>query len=306
MAPSTEDNKFAQVVQKLDPPSKLLRTWELKGGVSAQVTALEIERPGGHTKKMIVRQHGAVDLKHNPHVAADEFKLLQLLCSVGLATPAPYHLDQSGEIFTTPYLVIEYIEGTPEFELAHIPDLIFQLATHLSRIHAVDCSKLDVSFLPKQESIYTEKFRERPANVDESLDGGRIWDALAPLWPFPQRNPTVLLHGDFWPGNILWKHGQLVAIIDWEDAALGDPLADVANSRLEILWAFGIDAMQEFTHQYHSLTTIDFTNLPYWDLCAALRPASKLSEWGLDYLTETTMREGLRWFVTQAFEQLSV
>lgn len=305
MTPSTENNKFQQVVQKLDPHSKLLRTWELKGGVSAQVTALEIERPDGQTKKMIVRQHGAVDLQHNPHIAADEFKLLQLLRSAGLATPAPYRLDQSGEIFATPYVVIEYIEGMPEFELARVSDLILQLATHLSRIHAVDCSKMDVSFLPEQEHIYTEKFRERPANVDESLDEGRIWDALAPLWPFPQRNPTVLLHGDFWPGNILWKDGQLVAIIDWEDAALGDPLADVANCRLEILWAFGIDAMQMFTHQYQSLTTIDFTNLPYWDLCAALRPASKLSEWGLDDLTETTMREGHRWFITQAFEKLS-
>ncbi len=39
-----EDKKFEQVVQKLDPQSKLLRTWELKGGVSAQVTALEAPR----------------------------------------------------------------------------------------------------------------------------------------------------------------------------------------------------------------------------------------------------------------------
>src|SRR2546429_1207052 len=91
-----EDNKFEQVVQKIDPQSKLLRTWELKGGVSAQVTALEIERPDGQTQKMLVRQHGQVDLKHNPRIAAEEFKLLQLLHSVRLATPRPYHLDQSG------------------------------------------------------------------------------------------------------------------------------------------------------------------------------------------------------------------
>ena len=94
MAGLKADNKFEQVVQKIDPQSKLLRTWALKGGVSAQVTALEIEQPGGHTKKMIVRQHGAVDLKHNPYIAADEFKLLQLLHSVGLAIPKPYYLDE--------------------------------------------------------------------------------------------------------------------------------------------------------------------------------------------------------------------
>ncbi len=96
MTESTEDNKFEQVVHKIDPQSKLLRTWELKGGISARVTVLEIERPDGHTQKMVVRQHGDVDLKHNPNIAADEFKLLQLLQSVGVAAPMPYHLDQSG------------------------------------------------------------------------------------------------------------------------------------------------------------------------------------------------------------------
>jgi aminoglycoside phosphotransferase (APT) family kinase protein len=306
MTPSTEDTKFAQVVQKLDPHSKLLRTWELKGGVSAQVTAIEIERPGGHTKKMIVRRHGAVDLQHNPQVAADEFKLLQLLHSVGLAAPAPYHLDQSCEIFTTPYVVIEYIDGIPEFDLEQVPDLIFQLATHLYKIHQVDLSKLDVSFLPQKAKIYAEMLRERLAKGDAPINERHIRDALVSVWPFPQRNASVLLHGDFWPGNILWKDGQLVAIIDWEDAALGDPLADVANSRLEILWACGINAMHHFTQQYQSLTTIDFTNLPYWDLCAALRPASQFAAWAPDELTETIMRERYSWFIAQALEKISV
>src|SRR6266851_2751603 len=195
MTEAKEDTKFEQVVQKLDPQSRLLRTWELKGGVSARVTALETLRPDGHTQKMIVRQHGEMDLKHNPQVAADEFKLLQLLHSVGLATPAPYRLDQSGEIFSTPYVVIEYIEGKPEFAPAHLPDLILQLATHLSRIHHVDCSHLDLSFLPQQEKIAAETLRERPTKVDESLDEGHIRDVLESVWPLPQRNTSVLLHG---------------------------------------------------------------------------------------------------------------
>jgi len=306
MPESTEDNKFEQVVHKIDPQSKLLRTWELKGGISVRVTVLEIERPDGHTQKMVVRQHGDVDLKHNPNIAADEFKLLQLLQSVGVAAPMPYHLDQSGEIFSTPYLVIAYIEGKTEFAPSNVPDFILQLATQLYRIHHVDCSHLDVSFLPQQEKRYAEKLKERPTNVDESVDEGHIRDVLESVWPLPQRNPSVLLHGDFWPGNIVWKDTQLAAVIDWEDAALGDPLADVANGRREILWAFGIDAMRSFTHQYQALTTIDFTHLPYWDLCAALRTASQIAEWATDDISKKTMREGHTWFITQAFEKLSV
>ena len=114
----------------------------------------------------------------------------------------------------------------------------------------------------------------------------------------------MLLHGDFWPGNILWRDGQIVGVIDWEDAALGDPLADIANSRLELLWAFGVEAMQRFTDHYQSLAGIDFANLPYWELYAALRRISQIAEWGLDEITEKTMRERLGWFIAQAFMNL--
>jgi aminoglycoside phosphotransferase (APT) family kinase protein len=306
MNASQKDQKFEQVVQKIDPQSKLLRAWGLKGGVSAQVTVLEIERPDRQTTKMIVRQHGDVDLQHNPQIAADEFKLLRILRSAGLATPTPYYVDLSGDIFPNPYVVIEYVEGETESVPADMNDLIQQLATHLARIHTLDCSNLDLTFLPNRDKKCAEKLRARPIHTDESLDEGHIRDILESIWPLSQQNASALLHGDFWPGNILWKDGRIIAVIDWEDAELGDPLADVANSRLEILWAFGIDAMHSFTHHYRSMTTIDFTNLPIWDLFAALRPASKISEWAADDITERRMRERHNVFITQAFERLSV
>ena len=226
--------------------------------------------------------------------------------SAGLATPAPYYVDQSGDIFPTPCVVIEYIEGNTEFALDHVADFIPQFATHLARIHAVDYSNLDLSFLPKQEQKYAKKVSERPPNLDESIDEGCIRDVLESAGRLSQHNASVLLHGDFWPGNLLWKDGRLVAVIDWEDAALGDPLADVANSRLEILWAFGIDAMHSFTQQYQSIATIDFTYLPIWDLFAALRPAFKIAEWAGDDSAEQIMRERHRFFVAQAFTNLAV
>jgi aminoglycoside phosphotransferase (APT) family kinase protein len=161
-----------------------------------------------------------------------------------------------------------------------------------------------VSFLPLQEKRVTEKLGEGPEKADEAIDEDCIRNALLADWPFPRQNRSVLLHGDFWPGNILWRNGQIVSVIDWEEAALGDPLADVANTRLELLWAFGIDAMQRFTHHYQSLTDIDFAYLPYWDLYAALRRISQIAGWGLDDSTEKAMRERLRWFVAQAFMNL--
>jgi len=314
MTRSKADQPFEQLVQIIAPQSTLLRTWPLKGGISAEMTALEIERPDGQTRRMIVRRPGAATLKRNPQAAQDEFRLLHMTQSLGLATQAPYYLDQSGTIFSTPYVVIEYIEGKPEFAPASA-DFILQLATQLATIHRVDCANLDVSFLPTTKGC--AETAKRPANVDTSLDEGRIRATLKGIWPLPQRNASVLLHGDFWPGNILWQDDQLVAVIDWEDAQVGDPLTDFAMSRLDILWIFGIDAMNAFSQQYTSMMAIDYTNLPYWDLCAALRlvrlAGADLAEWaaffapfGRHDITKQTIRAHYRFFITQAFEKLAV
>ncbi|HEX2913415.1 MAG TPA: phosphotransferase family protein [Chloroflexia bacterium] len=300
------EQQFERLAQKIDPQSSLLRAWQLHGGVSARVTALEIMKPGGQVQTMVARQHGETDLKQNPQIAADEFRLLQTLHAAGLAVPAPVYLDRSGEIFGTPCLVIEYIEGQPEFAPANLDELLFQLAEHLAAIHRLDLSKYDLPFLPDMQKRYNQKLAKRPATLDESLDEGRIRDILEAAWPLPQRNKPGLLHGDYWPGNILWQNGKLAAILDWEDAALGDPLADLGNSRLEIAWAFGIEAMHTFTRHYRSITNLDFTSLPYWDLCAALRPASKLSEWAEDSQAEKKLREGHRLFITQAYQVLGL
>ena len=300
------DQSFERLVHKFDPQSRLLRSWELQGGVSAQVTALEIERATGQRKKMVVRQHGEADLQANPHIAADEFRLLQGLQSAGLPAPKPYYVETSGDIFPTPSIVIEFVDGELEFTPSDLTGFIHQFATHLAQIHGVDKTIADLSFLPEQEARVAERLRNRPVKLDGSIDESRIRAALEAAWPWPQHNPSTLLHGDYWPGNLLWKEGQLVAVIDWEDAALGDPLSDLANSRLEILWAFGIDAMHHFTDEYQTQSPgFNLTSLAYWDLYASLHPALKFSDWAADAATEARMRERHRLFVKQAFEQLS-
>ncbi|MDQ0417337.1 aminoglycoside phosphotransferase (APT) family kinase protein [Croceifilum oryzae] len=110
MNKSITEGKIKQLSYRVDPQSKLLYSQELEGGVSAQVTMIEVEYPNGQKRKMIVRQHGEIDIKRNPQIAVDEFKLLKILHSFGLPTPEPYYLESSGEIFSTPCIVMGYIE----------------------------------------------------------------------------------------------------------------------------------------------------------------------------------------------------
>jgi aminoglycoside phosphotransferase (APT) family kinase protein len=304
MTDDLDEIALRQLVQSLEPGATLLRAWTLTGGVSARLTALEIEEPGGTKKKVVVRQHGEADRKANPRIAASEFRLLQVIRAEGVPAPAPYYLDESCRIFPTPYLVIEYLEGEAEFSPPDLPGFAQEVAAHLARIHSIAGSHPGLGFLSREEERLAQRLTKRPTIFDESLSEGLIRDALERAWPFPRHNQEALLHGDYWPGNLLWNDGRLLAIIDWEDAALGDPLADLGNSRLEILWAFGHETMNHFTRHYQSITGIDLTALPHWDLAAALRPASRLSTWGLDPATEQAMRDAHRGFVQQALALL--
>jgi aminoglycoside phosphotransferase (APT) family kinase protein len=302
MIDTSTSGRIEQLIRRLDPQSKLLRTWVLQGGISAQMTVFEVALPDGRTQKLILRQHGEVDRAANPQVATDEFRLLQALRAAGLAVPAPCYLDTSGEILPTPYLVLEYVEGEPVLAPPDLDDIIQQLATYLVHVHRVDLSDPALAFL----SRHGKGYGPRPADLDASLQEERIREALGAAWPLAHLNEPVLLHGDFWPGNVLWQDGRIVAVVDWEDASIGDPLADIGNARLELLWAFGREAMRRFTEAYRSeMPGVDFANLPYWDLCAALRPAGKLATWGLDAATETAMRQEHRWFVDRALDRLA-
>jgi aminoglycoside phosphotransferase (APT) family kinase protein len=104
-------------------------------------------------------------------------------------------------------------------------------------------------------------------------------------------------------------------VIDWEDAAVGDPLADLAISRLDLLWIYGRQPMEAFTRHYLANTTIDLRSLPYWDLYAARRLArlagADLSGWaaffqpyGRKDITEQSIRACYRLFVSHALERV--
>lgn len=307
--------KFDHIVYQLAPQFKLVRSWPLIGGSSAQMTALEITSANGETKKLIVRQPGTDTLKENrnPHAARDEFNLLHVLHAAGLPTAKPLIVDESCSLLPTPYLVMEYIEGAAEFSPANISDFVEQAATALAQIHKLDCTKLDLAFLPIQTRSILERFGQRPSDPDTSSIEWRIWDVLESVGTIPQANPPTLVHGDFWPGNLLWRDGRLAAVIDWEDAVLGDPLSDFAISRLDHLMIFGQDALQKFTQAYQSaMPQLDFTYLPCWDLCAALRAAQNLTIWGSGFaslgrpdITEQTMSDHHGLFTAQALEMLS-
>ncbi len=285
------------------PGGALRRAWQIKGGVSAEVTGIEVAAPGGVTVRLVVRRHGEVDRRQNANVARDEYRLLEIARSRGLAVPRPFFFDESGDLLPTPFLVIEYVDGKPDLAPSDPDGWIDQSVRHLVMIHAIT-APAELAFLPSQRAGPGEA----PASLDESMGEGRIREALTSAGPPIRANDAVLLHGDYWPGNLLWKDDVLVAVIDWEDARTGDPLADLAHSRLEVLWAFGPEAMEVFTGRYRARCApgLAWADLPRWDLIAALRPCGALAGWGLEGEREEMMRARHAWFVGRATGDLGI
>ncbi len=305
--------KFEQIVQIVAPQSRLLHTWSLSGGISAKMNALEVAMPDGLTHKLVVRQFDDEQSRQILHPAAKEFQLLQITNAAGLATPIPYYLDLSGQILPAPYLVIEFVAGEMVLAPANRTTYLTQLADHLAQIHRFNGTDFDLSFLGEPITACAEM--ARPV-VDRSLFAeAKIRAVLASHQLAESPTHLTLLHGDFWPGNSLWQDGQLVAVIDWEDVALGDPLIDLARSRSEIAWIFGLEAMNTFTAHYQSLMPLDYTHLPFWDLCAALRlirllgvdlaaAAAYFAPFGRHDITPQTIGRDVQSFVRQALTTL--
>lgn len=291
-------SKFANLVAAMEPQGKLLQAEPLTGGVSAQTTALTVQDGKGRISKLVARCHGQRDLERNPHIARDEFRLLSYLHAAGLPVPRPHFVDQEGIYISRPCLVCSYIPGRTITALDSLA--LRQMADTLARIHRLPID--EITFLSRQEE-YIAAWLSRPAGAMGLEAKGR--SALQGAWPWAQRNQPVLLHGDYWPGNILWQDGRLVGIIDWEDAALGDPLADLASTRLELLWACGSEAMSLFTTLYLQANPIDTANLAYYELLTALEVAPKIGNWGLDEPTHRDMETKLLSFARAAMQMIA-
>jgi aminoglycoside phosphotransferase (APT) family kinase protein len=294
-----------QAVAELEPGGQLVGVFELTGGVSANVLGLDIVTSAGCRRRVVFRQHRSADFKqHGQHVTVTEYGVLAALHRKGLAVPEPYLYDDSGAL-TAPYLIIEWVDGSTELAPEDLPAALDQMAEFLVGLHSLDPSSLP---LPELEPI-----EDPAAAVVAYLPSSEVGDhARAILGSGSLRrseNRCVLLHGDYWPGNVMWQDGHLVAVLDWEDARLGDPLADLATARVELLCRHGDEAMERFTNQYlaahhDTIGPLRLDSLALWELYVSAAALATMGDWGLEPAEEARRRRRTERFFDRAARQL--
>lgn len=284
------DAAVRRAAAEVEPGGRLVGAHELTGGVSADVVALDVESADGARRRVVFRSHRG-DAEHAYRLARKELHLLDALHRRGLAVPATIRAV-GADRDAVPWFVMAWIDGTPTVAARELPDALAQMARFLVQVHAVDPATLGVAELePIEDPVASigEYLPPTPAGakVRAAVGAGALTAGLAAR--------TVVLHGDYWPGNVLWRDGRLLAVVDWEDACVGDPLADLATARVELECRYGTDAMERFTAEYLALqdevgAPVAVGALPTWDLYASAAALSAMHAWGLDPAEEAHRR----------------
>jgi aminoglycoside phosphotransferase (APT) family kinase protein len=110
-----------------------------------------------------------------------------------------------------------------------------------------------------------------------------VWERAAEIYagPPPTR-PAVLVHGDFHPGNVLWRRGRISGVVDWQAACTGLAVTDVAHCRVNLM-TFGPDAARRFIDLWERSAGISYH--PWADVVAIIGFLDDLRDgWGSEQL----------------------
>jgi aminoglycoside phosphotransferase (APT) family kinase protein len=190
---------------------------------------------------VVLRRPPRGPLPPSAHDVLREARLLRALDSTPVRIPTVLAVCDDPSVIGAPFYVMEKIEGevlTSELprpldnpaERAHIAD---ELIDALVELHAVDWTTIGLEgfgkptgYLERQLRRWTglwdhNRTRELPA-VEQVA--GWLTDNR------PESPPSTIVHGDYRLGNTMYAPtapARLVAVLDWEMATIGDPLADL-------------------------------------------------------------------------------
>jgi aminoglycoside phosphotransferase (APT) family kinase protein len=158
-------------------------------------------------------------------------RIMAALHSAGLPAPAIPVLTSDPVVDGRPFVLMEAVAGE-RIEKAGIeqkPLDIARSAVHaLKRIHALPLERTGIGD-EAPVGLNAEMLRwlwliER-APDELTQHAGELGALLAAS--VPEERAPALVHGDFHYGNMLFKGHEVVAVLDWEIAQVGQPLLDL-------------------------------------------------------------------------------
>lgn len=290
------------VLERIAPGSVLAAVHPLEGDFSNSTHLVDGRAPNGSIFQVVARRYAVFGDYDRGEKARREFKTLQLLAKHGLPAPEPLYLDDTGAVLGSPGIITRYMPGKLVMAPPYPAQWAEKLAKTLAGIHGLPMDACDTLYLldANREALW---FMNAAGPLPEAIaahpKGAALWQAISECLPFLDGVCPGLVHLDYWSGNILWHQGAISAVVDWEEAALGDPAIDVAYCRMDMALCGNCEAAERFTTAYEQETGKPAVNLGFWELAAAARPMFNPDGW----ISESPARERFADFVGAAIHR---
>jgi len=198
----------------------------------------------------VLRRKPYGQLLPSAHAVDREYQLLVALYPLDFPVPEPLALCSDPEVIGAIFYVMELAQGRaytdgslPDFDAATRRHMYEQLVDTLAELHTIDADRAGLggfgrtgNYFERQVARWTRQYR------DSETDYVPAMERLIAFLPerLPQQSRTSIVHGDYRIDNVVFDgDGQLTAVLDWELATLGDPLADFSYFAMQ--WALPAD-----------------------------------------------------------------
>ncbi len=260
----------------------------LAGGASREAWIFDVRwRQGGtaHFEECILMRepHSSVLVSdESPTVingtrrtVATEIGVIRAAAAAGMPVPHVLWTDNEGVWLERPFSISRRLPGTadtaPLVGTALGAKVLDQFVEILGRLHALDPQAHGFGVLGKPTA--------ESAAMDQVLQFERNFHAQR-LEPFPattylirwlkKHQPVAsrvsVVHGDYRLGNFLYDERGIVAILDWEQAHIGDPLEEIAFMYWSVWALTPMCPIDEFVKRYEAATgtVVDRASLAYY------------------------------------------
>lgn len=177
------------------------------------------------------------------HDMGREYRVLSAIKDLFPYAPRPLFFCDDHAVLGCDFYLMSYIEGVvfrkeypQELELtpAQVREQFFRLFDVLGELHSVDLEKAGLQdfgrpagYVQRQVEGWSKRYRN--AITDDAPDFEGIMQWLHERMP-PESGVVALIHNDYKLDNVIWSADdplQVVGVLDWEMATVGDPLMDL-------------------------------------------------------------------------------
>jgi aminoglycoside phosphotransferase (APT) family kinase protein len=185
----------------------------------------------GQTSSLVLRLSPPNARIAGPADVGRQGRILSALHEAGAPAPRVLAHDSAPCIDGRAFVLMELVEGA-RWDTAEAPGTDGEVAAvvveTLKKLQSISQDQIGIGDEPPVSPA--DELERWARLLDRAVEpvrepGRRLAELLARALPLP--SAPCLVHGDFHYGNLLFREGNVVAVLDWEIAERGEPLLDV-------------------------------------------------------------------------------